>query len=67
MEYGSSLRTVEWIFLLSGGMTLCYMTKLFVSIFVERNEDAALQVAYDASGSFVTQRKETIGKGKKGK
>ena len=67
VEYGSSLRTVEWIFLLSGGMTLCYMTKLFVSIFVERNEDAALQAAYDASGSFVTQRKETIGKGKKGK
>lgn len=67
VEYGSSLRTVEWIFLLSGGMTLCYMTKLFVSIFVERNEDAALQAAYDASGSFVTQRKETVGKGKKSK
>lgn len=67
VEYGNSLRTVEWIFLLSGGMTLCYMTKLFAAIFVERNEDAALQAAYDASGSFVTQKKETVGKGKKSK
>ena len=27
----------EWIFLLSGGMTVAYMTKLFVAVFVEKN------------------------------
>ena len=41
-------RAVEWIFLLSGGCTLAYMTKLFICIFVEKNEDAALQAEYDA-------------------
>lgn len=28
---------VEWIFLLSGGLTLAYMTKLFIAVFVEKN------------------------------
>lgn len=27
---------VEWIFLLTGGMTLAYMTKLFVAVFVDK-------------------------------
>lgn len=65
VEYGSDLRQVEWIFLLSGGMTLCYMTKLFVAIFVEKNEDAGTQQRYDASGSFVSWKEEVFGKGKK--
>ncbi|MCI8504971.1 MAG: NADH dehydrogenase [Lachnospiraceae bacterium] len=29
----------EWIFLISGGMTVAYMTKLFVAVFVERNQE----------------------------
>ena len=28
---------VEWIFLISGGLTAAYMTKLFVAVFVEKN------------------------------
>ncbi len=28
---------VEWLFLIAGGMTLAYMTKLFVAVFVEKN------------------------------
>ena len=35
--YGGILTAVEWIFLLSGGLTLAYMTKLFVAIFVEKH------------------------------
>ncbi len=34
--YGWGLKLVEWVFLLSGGMTLAYMTKLYVCIFVEK-------------------------------
>lgn len=30
-------RFAEWIFLLSGGMTIAYMTKLFVALFLEKN------------------------------
>jgi len=35
-EYGPWLTAVEWIFLFSGGLTLAYMTKLFVCIFAEK-------------------------------
>ncbi|MBQ1372436.1 MAG: NADH dehydrogenase [Oscillospiraceae bacterium] len=34
-QYGWALRLTEWIFLISGGLTLAYMTKLFVAVFVE--------------------------------
>ncbi len=40
-------RAAEWIFLLSGGLTLAYMLKLFICVCVEKNEDAALQERYD--------------------
>ena len=43
---------VEWIFLFSGGMTVAYMTKLFVAIFLEKNEDAALQEQYDGMARY---------------
>ena len=33
------LKMSEWIFLISGGMTLAYMTKLYVAIFIEENRD----------------------------
>lgn len=38
----------EWIFLVSGGCTLAYMLKLFISIFVEKNEDVKAQEEFDA-------------------
>lgn len=34
----SIARVVEWLFLFAGGLTLAYMAKLFVCIFVERGE-----------------------------
>jgi hydrogenase-4 component B len=30
---------VEWLFLLSGGLTIAYMLKLFIAIFVEKNDN----------------------------
>lgn len=33
-----SMKGIEWIFLLSGGLTVAYMTKLFVAVFLEKNE-----------------------------
>ena len=31
------IHAVEWVFLITGGMTLAYMTKLFVAIFIEKH------------------------------
>ena len=39
-EHGQSaayMQTVEWLFLFSGGLTLAYMTKIFVAVFVDTN------------------------------
>lgn len=50
-EHGEStlfLECSEWIFLISGGLTVSYMAKLFFCVFVEKNQDAALQAHYDA-------------------
>lgn len=43
----SNMQVFEWIFLISGGMTIAYMTKLFVAVFVDKNQDAAIQEKYD--------------------
>ncbi|MCM1120994.1 MAG: complex I subunit 5 family protein [Eubacterium sp.] len=42
------LCAVEWAFLISGGLTVAYMTKLYVALFWEKNKDAALQADFDA-------------------
>lgn len=42
-----SMKAIEWIFLISGGLTVAYMTKLFVAVFLEENRDARVQAVYD--------------------
>ena len=49
----SYLKAAEWIFLVSGGLTFCYMLKLFICIFVEENKDPVLQQKYDMSGAYM--------------
>ena len=41
------LHAIEWIFLISGGCTFAYMLKLFICLFVEKNEDPEKQKRYD--------------------
>ena len=48
--YAGLLRTAEWIFLISGGLTFAYMLKLFIALFIEKNEDPARQALYDKEG-----------------
>ena len=51
------MKAVEWIFLFSGGLTVAYMTKLFVSVFVEKNADSAVQAKFDAlNGRYMNLR-----------
>ena len=48
----SSMKAIEWIFLISGGLTVAYMCKLFVAVFLEENRDAQVQAAFDAKKTY---------------
>lgn len=55
-----SMETFEWIFLISGGMTIAYMTKLYVAVFVEKNKDAAVQAKYDGMKKYMNPVSATV-------
>ncbi|MGN0355573.1 MAG: complex I subunit 5 family protein [Muricoprocola sp.] len=44
----TSMKLIEWLFLFSGGFTVAYMCKLFVAVFIEKNQDPEVQEKYDA-------------------
>ncbi len=48
------IKAVEALFLFSGGLTIAYMTKLFVVLFVEKNGDKKVQEAYDAKSEYAS-------------
>lgn len=56
----SNMQVFEWIFLISGGMTIAYMTKLFVAVFVEENTDAAVQQKYDAMKNYMNASSRAV-------
>ncbi len=45
-------KVIEWLFIITGAMTVAYMTKLFVAIFVEKNNDPAVQASYDSNTHY---------------
>lgn len=49
--YGAWLKAVEWIFLFSGGLTVAYMTKLFVALFLEKHPER--QTEFDANKKYM--------------
>ncbi len=57
VEYGGGwiMHAVEYIFLFSGGLTVAYMTKLFVAVFVEKNADRELQEKYDSQKRYMNK------------
>ena len=48
----ANMKVIEWIFLASGGLTVAYMCKLFVAVFLEENRDKAIQKRYDANKPY---------------
>ncbi|MDO4490358.1 MAG: proton-conducting transporter membrane subunit [Lachnospiraceae bacterium] len=50
-EPATWIHVIEWIFLLTGGMTLAYMTKLFVAVFLEEN--LTRQKEFDAKKKYM--------------
>lgn len=52
----SAVKAIEWVFLISGGLTVAYMTKLYVAVFIEKNNDAAVQEKFDSlKGSYMNK------------
>ena len=47
------IKLIEWTFLISGGMTLAYMTKLYVCIFIQKNHDDEKQAKYDGMKKYM--------------
>jgi len=45
-------KSIEWCFLISGGLTVAYMLKLFVCLFVEKHPEKQMQ--YDAQTSYMS-------------
>lgn len=58
-----AIKSVEWLFLFSGGLTVAYMTKLFVAVFVEKNADASVQAKYDALNGKYMNLKSSLALG----
>lgn len=48
------MKAVEALFLFSGGLTVAYMTKLFVVLFVEKNSDKKVQETYEAKKNYAS-------------
>ncbi len=45
-------KVIEWLFIITGAMTVAYMTKLFIVLFVEKNNDLKVQEAFDAKKNY---------------
>lgn len=43
-----TIKGIEWIFLISGGLTAAYMIKLYIAVFIEKNTDEKVQEKYDS-------------------
>ena len=48
-----TIKLIEWIFLISGGMTVAYMTKLYLCLFVFKNNNDEVQKKYDDMKSYM--------------
>lgn len=57
----AGLVAAEWLFLLSGGLTVAYMIKLYVLLFVEKNKDEAVQKRYDnMAKTYMNKKTATV-------
>lgn len=51
---GAAFKSIEYLLVFSGGLTVAYMIKLFVVLFLEKNEDARLQAEYEAKKNYAS-------------
>ena len=55
----TAMKAIEWIFIISGGLTVCYMTKLYIAIFVEKNASDKKQKEYDENTKYMNPLSKT--------
>lgn len=51
-----ALSVIEWLFLISGGMTVAYMMKLYVCLFMEKNGDGEKQSRFDGMKQYMNKK-----------
>lgn len=52
----AALRGVEWLFLISGGLTAAYMLKLYICLFWEKNKDTGEQERFDGMKHYMNPK-----------
>ena len=45
-------KIIEALFIFTGGLTFCYMLKIFVAVFIEKNNDPELQAEYSKKSKY---------------
>lgn len=55
-----AIQAIEYLFLISGGFTVAYMTKLYICIFIEKNKDEARQEAFDNNKKYMNAASATV-------
>lgn len=58
VELGGAYAVVEWLFLFSGGLTLAYMTKLYICLFWQKHPSR--QAEFDAMGQGMHWRSAAV-------
>lgn len=53
-------KVIEWLFIITGAMTVAYMTKLFIALFIEKNSDPKVQEAFDAKKHYCNKVTGTV-------
>ncbi|MCM1162075.1 MAG: sodium:proton antiporter [Roseburia sp.] len=57
----AGLTWAEWLFLLSGGITVAYMAKVYMLLFVEKNKDSSVQESYDKlAGAYMNKASAAV-------
>lgn len=51
---GSFFKVMEYLFLFAGGLTIAYMTKLYIVLFVEKNPDEMVQKSYNYKKNYLS-------------
>ena len=56
-----TMQGIEWIFLISGGLTAAYMLKLYIALFIEENNDSKIQEEFDSQmGNYMNKISATV-------
>ena len=54
------MEVFEWIFLISGGMTIAYMLKLYVAVFFDKNTNTEVQAKYDGMKQYMNKMSAAV-------